>query len=159
MNFAIICVGKIKEKFYSNAINEYLKRLSSYIKIEIIEVDDEREPNQLNQKNIEILLEKEAERIFQKLKQNDYIVALTIDGNQFSSEKFADKISQLKVLHYKRIVFLIGGSLGLSENIIKKANEEISFSKMTFPHQLIRVILLEQLYRSEKIQANERYHK
>ncbi len=159
MNFAIICVGKIKEKFYSEAINEYIKRLKAYIKLQIIEVDDEREPNQLSQKNIDIILEKEGSRISQKLQNRDYIIALTITGNQFSSENLASKIIKLKTENYNRIVFLIGGSLGLSNNLIKKANEEMSFSKMTFPHQLVRVILLEQLYRSEKIQSNERYHK
>lgn len=146
----IICVGKIKEKFYRDAIEEYVKRLSKYTKLEIIEVMDEP--------NIEKALKIEGERISKHIKDNDYVITMEIDGKELSSLELASKISNT-FINYSNIVFVIGGSYGLSEEIKKRSNFALSFSKMTFPHQLFRVVLLEQIYRTFKINNNENYHK
>lgn len=146
----IICVGKIKEKFYRDAIEEYVKRLSKYTKLEIIEVMDEP--------NIEKALKIEGERINKHIKDSDYVITMEIDGKELSSLELASKISNT-FINYSNIVFVIGGSYGLSEEIKKRSNFALSFSKMTFPHQLFRVVLLEQIYRAFKINNNENYHK
>ncbi len=146
----IICVGKIKEKFYRDAIEEYCKRLSKYTKSQIIEVMDEA--------NTEKALSVEASRIRKYIKDNDYVITMEIDGNMLSSMELASKISKI-FINYSNIVFVIGGSYGLADEIKKRSNYALSFSKMTFPHQLFRVILLEQIYRSFKINNNENYHK
>jgi len=145
----IICVGKIKEKFFKEAIGEYLKRLGKYTKIEIIEVADESVGN---------ILEKEKNNILKYINDKDYIVTLEIEGNNLSSVEFSKKIENT-MINYPNITFIIGGSLGLDDGIKKLSNYKLSFSKMTFPHQLFRIILLEQIYRSFKIINNESYHK
>lgn len=142
----IICVGKIKEKFFKEAINEYLKRLSKYTKIEIIEVDDSN------------ILEKEANLINKYINDKDYVITLEIEGNELSSIDLANKIDSV-LLNNSNITFIIGGSYGLSESIKTRSNYKLSFSKLTFPHQLFRIILLEQIYRSFRILNNESYHK
>lgn len=146
----IVCVGKIKEKFYVSAIEEYFKRLSKYTNIQIIEVLDEA----IQSKALKV----ESERILKNIKDNDYVITLDIDGNSLSSMEFADKLSKT-FIHNSNIVFVIGGSYGLDESVKKRSDYALSFSKMTFPHQLFRVILLEQIYRSFKIINNESYHK
>ncbi len=159
MNIEILCVGKIKEKFYVDAIAEYKKRLSKYCKIKIIEVSDEKtvENASINLENT--IKAKEGEKILKILNESSYIIALTIDGKSFSSIEFSKEIESLGIKGYSSITFIIGGSIGLSENVIKKADMKLSFSNFTFPHQLMRVILLEQIYRSYKIIKNEPYHK
>lgn len=147
----IICVGKIKEKFYTDAIEEYLKRLSKYTKINIIEVKDE------NFDDSKTLL-KERDSILKYIEEKDYVITMEIEGNELDSVTFANKIDEIQS-NYPNITFVIGGSIGLHEDIKKLSNYRLSFSKMTFPHQLFRVILLEQLYRSYKIINNETYHK
>ncbi len=146
----IICVGKIKEKFYRDAIEEYKKRLSKYTKLEIMEVMDEA--------NVEKALKIEGSRIDKHIKDNDYVITMEIGGKELSSLEFASKISNT-FISYSNIVFVIGGSYGLSSEIKKRSNFALSFSKMTFPHQLFRVVLLEQIYRAFKINNNENYHK
>lgn len=148
----IICVGKIKEKFFVNALDEYLKRLTKYTKLEIIELSDE------SNGSIEQIIDKESNKILDKIKDEDYVILLDIKGNLLSSEEFADKISLLES-KYKNIVFIIGGSYGVNNKVKDKSNMLLSFSKMTFPHQLFRVILLEQIYRAYRINNNESYHK
>ncbi len=145
----IICVGKIKEKFYRDAIEEYKKRLSKYTKIEIIELKDEDKGN---------ILEKERDSILSKIDKKDYIITLEIEGNNISSVELANKIENIFITN-SNITFIIGGSYGLHDDIKNLSNYKLSFSKMTFPHQLFRVILLEQIYRSFKINNNESYHK
>lgn len=145
----IICVGKIKEKFYQDAIEEYLKRLNKYTKIQIIEIPDESNGK---------ILEKEANNIIKYINQKDYIITLEIDGNQINSVELSNKINNILMIN-SNITFIIGGSYGLSDNIKKISNYKLSFSKLTFPHQLFRVILLEQIYRTFKISNNESYHK
>lgn len=145
-----ICVGKIKEKFYRDAIEEYIKRLKKYTKLEIIEVMDEP--------NIEKALKVEEERISKHIKENDYVITMEIEGKMISSLDLASKIANTFINH-SNIVFVIGGSYGLSDTIKKRSNFALSFSKMTFPHQLFRVVLLEQIYRAFKINNNENYHK
>ena len=145
----IICVGKIKEKFFKDAIEEYVKRLSKYTKLEIIEVPDESTGN---------ILEKEKEHIMKYINDKDYIITLEIEGNNISSIELSEKLEKT-FLNYPNITFIIGGSYGLDDEIKKKSNFKLSFSKMTFPHQLFRILLLEQIYRSFKIINNESYHK
>lgn len=148
----LITVGSIKEKYLKDAIDEYTKRISKYTKIEIIEVKDEGlvEP----QKSINL----EEEKILKHISDKDYIITLEIEGKQLSSEELADNLDRIQ-LESSTITFIIGGSYGLSQNIKEKAKLHLSFSKMTFPHQLFRVLLLEQIYRSYKINNNESYHK
>jgi 23S rRNA (pseudouridine1915-N3)-methyltransferase len=158
MKITIITVGKIKEKYLKEGILEYSKRLSKYTKLEIIEVPDEHAPENLSIKDIEIIKDKEGNKILSKLKDS-YIIALTIDGKPLSSIELANKIEDIKTYHSSNITFIIGGSLGLSNEVVRKANFKLSFSSMTFPHQLMRLILLEQIYRSFRINSNEPYHK
>jgi len=147
----IICVGKIKEKYLRDAIEEYQKRLSKYTKLEIIEVKDSKHDNK------ELALKEEEERILKVIKESDYNICLTIEGTQYSSEDFADHLNDMIGLN--DIAFIIGGSHGIPKTIREMAKEEISFSKLTFPHQLFRVLLLEQIYRAYRIINNETYHK
>lgn len=158
MKISIICVGKIKEKFFALAIDEYLKRLSKYAKVNIIEITDEKAPENLSPMEEEIVKNKEGEKILKNIK-DEFVIALCIDGNSFDSVQFANFIQKNMNNGISHISFIIGGSLGLSKNVIKRANFKISFSKMTFPHQLMRIILLEQIYRAQKILKNEPYHK
>lgn len=148
----IICVGKIKEKFFKDAIEEYQKRLSKYTKINIIEVED------INLNNEELIKQKEKELILKHVERKDYIITLEIEGKELSSIELSNKIQELETLN-PNITFIIGGSYGLDEEIKKISNYKLSFSKLTFPHQLFRVILLEQIYRAYKIKNNESYHK
>ena len=147
----IICIGKIKEKFYRDAIEEYKKRISKYSKLEIIELEDISD-------NIETTLRKERDLIINKLNDKDYIITLEIDGNNIDSIELSNKINNT-LINNPNITFIIGGSYGLHEDIKNRSNYKLSFSKMTFPHQLFRVMLLEQIYRSFKILNNETYHK
>ena len=148
----IICVGKIKEKFFKEALEEYQKRLSKYTKIKIIEVED------INLDNEEIIKQKEKEQILKHIEKKDYIITLEIEGKQLSSIELSKKIEDLEITN-PNITFIIGGSYGLANEIKNMSNMKLSFSKLTFPHQLFRVILLEQIYRAYKIKNNESYHK
>lgn len=148
----IICVGKVKEKYLVDAISEYMKRLSKYTKINIIEVNDIDNPNK------DIVLMKEKELIKKCIDERDYVITLEIEGNMLSSEELASKIDNILISN-SNITFIIGGSYGLHEDIKKRSNYKLSFSKLTFPHQLFRVNLLEQIYRIYKINNNESYHK
>lgn len=159
MKITILCVGKLKEKYLREAIDEYRKRLSRYIKLEIIEVPDEKTPDQASEKEECQIRDREGERLLRHIKREDYVIALAIDAPQYDSLSFSEKISGFGIRGTGNVVFVIGGSLGLSEDIMKRADEAVSFSKMTFPHQLMRVILLEQIYRSFRIIKGEPYHK
>ena len=159
MKITILCVGKVKEKFYRDAIDEFSKRLSRYCKLEIIEVSDEKTDEQASENEIRLVKEKEGERLFKNIKDDAYVVTLCIDGKQLDSEELSEKIEKLGIQGTSHIYFVIGGSLGLADEVIKRADYKLSFSKMTFPHQLMRVILLEQIYRSYRIMNNEPYHK
>ena len=158
MTAAIVCVGRLREKGYAAAAEEYLKRLSRYGKTEIVELPDLPEPANASDADRAQVMEKEGQSILARLRSTDHVIALCIDGPQCSSEAFAARVSQLE-MQGKRLVFVIGGSLGLSPAVVQRADEKLSLSKMTFPHQLARVLLLEQLYRACKINAGERYHK
>ena len=159
MKITIITVGKIKEKYLKDAIAEYTKRLSKYCKLEIVEVADEKTPDNASEVVEHTIRSKEAERILKYVKDDAYVVTLEINGKQLSSEELADKIDKLGVQGTSHIIFIIGGSIGLGEDVLKKSDFALSFSKMTFPHQLMRVILLEQVYRSYRIINGEPYHK
>lgn len=159
MNIKILCVGKIKEKFYRDAISEYSKRLSKYCSLEIVEVNDEKTSENSTENEINIIKDKEGERILKHIKDKDYAIALAIQGKQQDSVAFSKYIENLGITGNSSICFIIGGSLGLSDAVMKRCNNSISFSKMTFPHQLMRVILLEQIYRAMRIMNNEPYHK
>lgn len=159
MKITLVTVGKIKEKFFTDAIAEYSKRLSRYCKLEIIQVADEKTPDKASENEERQIKEKEGERILAQIKDGAYVIALAIEGQMISSEQLAAKIEQLGVSGQSQIVFVIGGSLGLSEAVLKRADYKLSFSKMTFPHQLMRVILLEQIYRAYRILNKEPYHK
>lgn len=159
MKITLITVGKIKEKYFTDAIAEYAKRLSRYCKLEIIEVADEKTPDNASEGLENQIKEKEGERILSKVPEGAYVVALAIDGKQLSSEELADKMEKWNVNGVSHLVFIIGGSLGLTQKVLNRADYSLSFSKMTFPHQLMRVILLEQIYRSFRIRNHEPYHK
>lgn len=159
MKISILTVGKIKEKYLKDAIAEYSKRLSKYCKLEIIEVTDEKTPDNASEVVEEQIRTKEAERLLKYVKDGAYVVTLEINGKQLSSEQFADKIEYLGIQGTSHIIFIIGGSIGLGQEILAKSDYALSFSKMTFPHQLMRVILLEQIYRSYRIINREPYHK
>lgn len=159
MKISIICVGKIKEKFYRDALDEYLKRLSKYAKVNIVEVADEKTPDGASDKVCEQIMAKEGEKIKANIPDNAYVISLAIEGKKYTSEGLANKINSLGISGVSHIVLIIGGSLGIDKDIKKMSNELISFSDMTFPHQLMRVILLEQIYRSYRIINNEPYHK
>lgn len=159
MKISIVCVGKIKEKFYREAISEYEKRLSKYCKMEIIEVADEKTPDKASEALENQIKEKEAVRILEKIKEDSFVYTLEIQGKRFTSESFAEHMEKQTVYGNSHIVFVIGGSLGLHEMVLKRSNQSISFSDMTFPHQLMRVILTEQIYRAFRIINKEPYHK
>lgn len=159
MNITIISVGKIKEKYLVEGINEYSKRLSKYCNLSFIEIPDEKAPEKLSIKDIELIKIKEGSKILLKLPKDSYIVPLCIEGKQVSSTELASKVEDIKTYHSSHITFVIGGSNGLSREVINKASFKLSFSKMTFPHQLMKMILLEQVYRSFRINNNEPYHK
>ena len=159
MRISIVCVGKIKEKYLKLGLDEFSKRLSKYCKLEILELDDEKAPENLSDKEMIMIKDKEGKKILSKIKDNSYVIALAIDGKNLSSEELAQTINNLGVRGISHIVFVIGGSLGLSDEVLKRANYKLSFSKMTFPHQLMRLILLEQVYRAYRINSGEPYHK
>ena len=159
MKITILTVGKIKEKYLRDAIAEYSKRLSRYAKLEIIEVADEKTPDNASETVETNIKNKEAERLLKYIRDDAYLITLEIKGKQLTSEELAQKIDTLGVQGTSHIIFVIGGSLGLGEEVLKRSNYALSFSKMTFPHQLMRVILLEQIYRSYRINCGELYHK
>lgn len=159
MKITILAVGKIKEKYFTAAIQEYVKRLSRYCKLEILEVADEKTPDQASAHEEDLIREKEGERLRRYIKDGGYVIALAIDGKQTTSEGFADKLQGLCVSGKSHIIFVIGGSIGLDQKLLQGADELLSFSQMTFPHQLMRVVLLEQIYRAFRIMHGEPYHK
>lgn len=159
MKITLVTVGKIKEKFYTDAIEEYKKRLSKYCKLEIIQVADEKTPDNASEVVETKIKEKEGERILANIKEGAFVIVLAIEGAMLDSVELSNKIEELGVRGTSQIVFVIGGSLGLSKAVIGRADYCLSFSKMTFPHQLMRVILLEQIYRSYRIMNGEPYHK
>ncbi|NWQ40845.1 23S rRNA (pseudouridine(1915)-N(3))-methyltransferase RlmH [Bacillus sp. EB106-08-02-XG196] len=159
MNISVVSVGKLKEKYLKMGIEEYLKRMNSYAKVEVIEVADEKAPEELSELEMIQVKQKEGERILAKISQDTYVIALAINGKMQSSEELADTLDKLATYGKSKIAFIIGGSLGLSEEVLKRANEKLSFSKMTFPHQLMKLILVEQIYRAFRINRNEPYHK
>lgn len=158
LNIQIICIGKIKENYLKDAINEYSKRLSKYCKLIITELPDEKIPDKLNDSLSNEIKSKECNNIINHLKKDSYIIALDLTGKQFSSEDFSLELEKISMIN-SSITFIIGGSLGLNEELLNKCNQKICFSKMTFPHQLIRVFLLEQIFRAFKIANHETYHK
>ena len=159
MNITVICVGKIKEKFYREAVCEYSKRLSKFCKLNIIEVDDEEAGQNLSPVQESNIKDKEGERILKKIPSNSYVFTLEIEGKKYDSVSFSKNLNDLCIKGQSSICFIIGGSLGLSDKVKEISNAKLSFSDMTFPHQLMRVILLEQIYRAFKIINNEPYHK
>ena len=158
LNIHVVCIGKIKENYLKDAISEYTKRLSKFCHIQITEVADEKLPNKLNDSIMQEIKNKECNRILQAIKKDSYVICLDLKGKQFSSEEFSQKIQNIALNENSSITFVIGGTLGLTDELLASANEKICFSKMTFPHQLIRVFLLEQLFRAFKIANNETYH-
>ena len=159
MKITLITVGKIKERFFEDAIAEYSKRLSRYCKLEIIQVADEKTPDGASENVERQIKEKEGNRILSHISDSDYVIALAINGKERDSVELAEHIRSLGLHGKSSLAFVIGGSLGLSEEVLKRADEKLSFSKMTFPHQLMRVILAEQIYRSYRIIHGEPYHK
>lgn len=159
MKITVITVGKIKEKYLRDAIAEYSKRLSKYCKLEILEVADEKTPENASETVEEGIRQKEGERILKHIKEDAYVITLEIGGKMLDSVEFSRKIESLGIQGKSHICFVIGGSIGLGQEVLKRSDYGLSFSKMTFPHQLMRVILLEQIYRSYRIMSNEPYHK
>lgn len=159
MKITILCVGKVKEKFYREGIDEFTKRLSRYCKLEIIEVPDEKTDENASETEIRLIKEKEGEKLLKNIKDDAYVISLCIDGKQLDSELLSEKIEKLGIQGTSHIYFIIGGSLGLADEVIKRSDYKLSFSPMTFPHQLMRLILLEQIYRSYRIMNHEPYHK
>lgn len=159
MRITVLTVGKIKEKYFTGAIEEYSKRLGRYCKLEIIETPDEKTPDSAGSAQELIIKRKEGERLLKHIGDNSYVIALAIEGEMSDSIELSKKIEKLGIDGVSHIIFVIGGSLGLDEEILKRADYRLSFSKMTFPHQLMRVILLEQIYRAYRINNNEPYHK
>lgn len=159
MNITLITVGKVKEKYLRDAIDEYAKRLQRYCKLDIIELQDEKTPDNASEKEELQIKQKEGEAILKHIKDNTFVIALDLKGKLLSSEEFAEHIKDLGVSGNSNIAFIIGGSLGISEEVLKRADYKLCFSKMTFPHQLFRVMLLEQIYRGFRIIRGEPYHK
>lgn len=159
MNITIITVGKLKEKYLKQGIDEYLKRLTAYAKVDIIELSDEKAPETLSDVEMLQIKDKEGGRILSKINPDAYVIALAIEGKMKTSEELADTIDKLGTYGKSKITFIIGGSLGLGQEVMNRADEALSFSKMTFPHQLMRLILVEQVYRAFRIMRGEPYHK
>lgn len=159
MKITILCVGKIKERYFTEGINEYEKRLSRYCKLEIIETPDEKTPDCASEAEERIIKGKEGERLKKYIREDAYVIALAIEGKQLDSVELSEKIEKLGIDGTSHIVFVIGGSLGLDSSILERADYKLSFSKMTFPHQMMRMILLEQIYRSYRIMTKAPYHK
>ncbi len=159
MKITIVCVGKIKEKYWTMALAEYEKRLSRYCKMDIVQVEDEKTPDGASKAAQEAVMEREGRRILDKIPDNAYVIALAIEGTMLDSVELSEKMDRLALLGESHLLFVIGGSLGLSASVMKRADFALSFSKMTFPHQMMRVILLEQIYRAYRIRNKEPYHK
>lgn len=159
MKIEIVCVGKLKEKYLVQAIDEYSKRLSRYCKLNIIELADEKTPDNASEKEELQIKDKEGDKILAQIKDTAYVITLDLGGKMVTSESFAKMLANCGVQGNSHIVFVIGGSLGLSDKVLKRANDSLSFSKMTFPHQLFRVMLVEQIYRGYRINNGEPYHK
>ncbi len=159
MKITVLCVGKIKEKYYRDAVEEYVKRLGRYAKVEIVEVADEKTPEEASAKEEEMIRQREGERLLAKIRDDMYVTALAIEGTMLDSVGLSERIGNLTVSGKSHLAFVIGGSLGLSEDVMKRCDYALSFSRMTFPHQLMRVILLEQIYRAFRILNHEPYHK
>jgi len=159
LHIDIICVGKLKEQYLKDAIAEYTKRLSKYCSLNIIELSDEQIPNRLNETMIQTIKKSESNNILSHIKKDSYVICLDLKGKQYTSEDFSKKLEDIALNSNSNITFIIGGTLGMSNELLQKANELICFSKMTFPHQLIRVFLLEQIFRAFKISNNETYHR
>lgn len=159
MKIRVICVGKIREKYLKDALGEYEKRLSRFCKFEIAELPDIKIPDNASTSQCEAVKTAEGESILKKIRSDEYVISLCVEGKSMSSEDFAAKISDITVGGVSTVDFVIGGSLGLSDSVKKRSDMRLSFSSFTFPHQLMRVILAEQIYRAFKINANEQYHK
>ncbi|UOQ44829.1 23S rRNA (pseudouridine(1915)-N(3))-methyltransferase RlmH [Halobacillus salinarum] len=159
MKLTIVTVGKLKEKYLKQGIEEYVKRLGPYAKVEIVEVPDEKAPENLSEADMEDVKRKEGERILAKISPDSYVITLEINGQQLTSEKLAKKMDELATYGKSKVAFVIGGSLGLSDKVLDRSDFGLSFSKMTFPHQLMRLMLVEQVYRAFKINRGEPYHK
>lgn len=159
MKITVLTVGKVKEKFYRQAIEEFEKRLSRYCKLEIIEVQDEKTPDRASEMEEMQIKEKEGQRLLKYIKEDAWVCALAIEGKMLDSVELSQKMEQLGIGGTSHMIFVIGGSLGLTEEVLRRADFKLSFSKMTFPHQLMRVILLEQIYRAYRIMQGEPYHK
>lgn len=159
MNITIITVGKLKEKYLKHAIDEYSKRLSRYCKLNVIELPDEQTPDNASPKDELIIKDKEGNKILNSIKDSMYVITLDLKGNMMSSEELSKFVDNCAVRGYSNLCFVIGGSLGLSDVVLKRSNHSLCFSKMTFPHQLFRVMLLEQIYRGFRISNGEPYHK
>ena len=159
MNITIVSVGKLKEKYLKMGIDEYVKRLGGYAKMDLVEVPDEKAPEQLSEAEMDIVKKKEGERILTKINPDAYVIALAINGKMKTSEQMAADIESLMTYGKSKIAFVIGGSLGLHEDVLKRADEQQSFGKMTLPHQLMKLVLVEQIYRSFRIMKGEPYHK
>lgn len=157
LHINLICIGKLKETYLKDAIQEYSKRLSKYYSFQIIELPDEKLPDTLNPSIISQIKDIESEKIIAHIPKNSYIISLDLTGKQYTSEEFSEKIENIKISN-SNLTFIIGGSLGLNSKLKSLNNEKICFSKMTFPHQLIRVFLIEQIFRAAKIANNEKYH-
>ena len=159
MNITIVSVGKLKEKYLKMGIDEYAKRLSSYAKIDFVEVPDEKAPEQLSDAEMELVKKKEGERILAKINDGTYVIALALDGKMKTSEQVAADLDALMTYGKSKVAFIIGGSLGLHDDVLKRADEKLCFGKMTLPHQLMKLVLVEQIYRSFRIIKGEPYHK
>lgn len=159
MNLQLLCVGKLKEKYLRQGCDEYIKRIQPYAKLSIVEISEEKSQEPLSRNEKATLLQKEARRIEKHIHPNTYLIALAIEGKTFASEQLAKKIDQLTTYGQNHLTFVIGGSYGLSPELLQRANLQLSFSPLTFPHQLMRLILLEQIYRICKINRGETYHK
>lgn len=159
VKISIITVGKLKEKYLKQGIEEYVKRLRNYAKVEVIEVRDEKAPETLSEAEMTAVKKKEGERLLAHVQPDMHVITLEIDGKMLNSEQLASKMNELAIYGKSKVAFVIGGSLGLSEAVQKRSNLALSFSKMTFPHQLMRLILLEQVYRAYRINRGEPYHK
>lgn len=159
MKLRILCVGKLKERFYTDAVNEFKKRISRFAEIEIVELADEKAPEKLSKAELLLVKQAECSRILERLQDGETVIALDINGKQLSSTELADKLNSYMLEGRSRLAFIIGGSNGLSDEVLARADFRLSFSKLTFSHQVFRVMLLEQLYRAFKIINNEPYHK
>ncbi|MBG9734418.1 23S rRNA (pseudouridine(1915)-N(3))-methyltransferase RlmH [Paenibacillus alvei] len=159
MNIQLVCVGKLKEKYLVQGIAEYSKRLAPYVKFQVSEVPDEQAPEKMSDAELEQVKDREGERILGHIKQDAHVVALAIDGQLWSSEDLASQLDRLATYGTSNVAFVIGGSNGLSDAVLRRANSKLSFGRMTLPHQLMRLVLVEQIYRAVKINRGEPYHK